>query len=627
MANEISNSGQFTTSGYQNTAMAQPTASSPSSLIPGSQGSGYDALPRIIKVDSSTGCTLTKAHIKGLTPGEFEALGNKEIDLARVIASAAEAKTLGVEERGLTTLLTSSVQNIKPLINKQNIAEQSIILPYIQRRQRSVINANYFAIEGGSSASGADAYDPSYTNKAGDYKVTVNLGGSDWVTPIGNIERYFLPGGYVIVNHWTSGGAVVEVQFMIVGATNADGANSGNTGTIAKAEVILRPTGKEVPASASFSTLPAPEQAKFAPTAGILQTIANNINDYESWCRNQPTDMSVRLLVNWLQTTRESREVNDSYKKTLEQIMSGKVNPYLSSMVYQPLAEQNKIASKVSQDQWNRAVWYNQALSDAQKPETYMQLPGVADPEDTNCTLEYKANALGIKSLLREGGRIKDNGGNALDLDSLFSDLYFLKRNREQDGDTISVIDVMTDRLTAVKIFEAFNSYYKLRYGWETQRNANINQTIEHNGIILFNYNVYDIPDVGVQLAVFHDPMFDDLLNVGSGQKYLIDGTRSGDDVFSGGDASKFTSTHRMLWLVDWSDVKIGIAGTNSVTRTQPHPEVDRLYSCRMDSVKRTFNLRSTKWTTMMDRPHRHLILENISDSVQFTLGGTTHSF
>ena len=32
---------------------------------------------------------------------------------------------------------------------------------------------------------------------------------------------------------------------MIVGAANADGANSGNTGTIAKAEVILRPTVKK----------------------------------------------------------------------------------------------------------------------------------------------------------------------------------------------------------------------------------------------------------------------------------------------------------------------------------------------------------------------------------------------
>ena len=52
-------------------------------------------------------------------------------------------------------------------------------------------------------------------------------------------------------------------------------------------------------------------------------------------------------------------------------------------------------------------------------------------------------------------------------------------------------------------------------------------------------------------------------------------------------DADTFAKTQRMLWLVDWSDVKIGIAGTNSVTRTQPHPEVDRLYSCRMDSVKR----------------------------------------
>lgn len=631
MANEISNTGQFTTSGYQNTAMAQPTASSASSLIPGAGGSGYEALPRLVKVDSSNGCTLTKAHIKGMTPGEFEALGNKEIDLARVIASAAEAKALGVEERGLTTLLTSSVQNIKPLINKQNIAEQSIILPYVQRRQRSVMNANYFAIEAGVAADSTDLstypYDAAYlpavsSATSGDWMVTINLGGSDWASPIENIERYFLPGGYVIINHWNATGtATREVQYIICGAGNADASS------ISKAKVILRPVGSIVPADGNFNSLPSAEKEKYEVTTGILQTIANNINDYEHWCRNQPTDLSVRLLVNWLQTTRESREVNDNYKKTLESIMSGKVNPYLSSMVYQPLAEQNKLAAKVSQDQWNRAVWYNQPLSAAQKPETYMQLPAVTDPEDTNCTLEYKCNALGIKALLREGNRVKDNAGGALNLDDLFSDLYFLKRNREQDGDTISVIDVMTDRLTSVKIFEAFNSYYKLRYGWETQRNANINQTIEHNGIVLFNYNVYDIPDVGVQLAVFHDPMFDDLLNVGSGNKYLLDGTRSGDAVFAGSDATYYQNSQRMLWLVDWSDVKIGVAGTNSVTRTQPHPEVDRLYSCRMDSVKRTFNLRSTKWTTMMDRPHRHLIIENVSDAVEFTLGGTTHTF
>ena len=96
---------------------------------------------RIVKVDDSTGCTLTNASIKGLTPAEFEALSNKEVDLARVIASSAEAKMLGVQERGLVALLNSSITNIKPLINRVNISEQSIILPYIQRRQRSVINS------------------------------------------------------------------------------------------------------------------------------------------------------------------------------------------------------------------------------------------------------------------------------------------------------------------------------------------------------------------------------------------------------------------------------------------------------------------------------------------------------
>jgi len=615
-------------------AGSAPAASSAGNLVTGSNSlqSGYDALPRIVKVDGSGGCTLTNASIKGLTPSEFEALSNKETDLARVIASAAEAKMLGVEERGLTTLLMSSVQNIKPLINKQNIAEQSIILPYIQRRQRSVINANYFALSSGTHSSVADGHAYPFGSSEsgykadpdkGDWEVEVNLGGSDWVSPLQNISRYFLPGGYVIVNHWyqSSGASVAkEAQYLIVGAVD------NNVGGVTGATLYLRPTGKEVPGDgSSFTGLDAAVKAQWEATQGVLQTVANNVNDYESWCRNQPTDLSVRLLVNWLQTTRESREVNEQYKETLQSVMSGKVNPFLSSMIYHPLAEQNKIASKMSQDQWTRAVWYNQALNDRQTPETYMQLPAVNDPEDGDCTLEYKAQALGIKSLLREGGRVRDAAGANLDLDSLFSDLYYLKRNREQDGDTIQVIDCMTDRLTAVKIFEAFNSYYRDRYGWEVHRNAQINQKIEHNGIMLFNYNVYDIPDVGVQLAVFHDPMFDDLLNIGTGKKYLADGTRSGDDVFS--DASAAQDAHRMLWFVDWSDVKIGIAGTNSVTREQPHPDIAADYKCRMDSVKRTFNLRSTKWTTLMDRPHRHLIIENISDTVQYPTDAGNKTF
>ena len=586
------------------------------------------SLPRIVKVDSSTGCTLTRAQVKGLTPNDFAALANKETDLARVIANAAEAKALGVEERGLTTLLTSSVTNIKPLINKVNVAEQSLILPYIQRRQKSVINANYFIVTGGGYASSEtlSTYKamsaPSSTGQGehgqaasslrnGDWRVDVSLGNSDWKSPITNIERYFLPGSYVVISGWrtdaegttTGGSDAFDSQFEVIGAKQ-------KSGTTDEAQLLLRPVGRDVDHDGSTFSGSTHNLSHYQPEFGVLQTVANNVNDYEAWCYNQPTDLSMRLIVNWLQTTRESRIVNQEYKETLAKIMGGKVNPFLNSMVYNPLAEQNRIAAQVSQDQWTRATWYNQPISSEQTPEGYMNLPAVTDPEDSSCTLEYKAQALGIKTLLYEGNRIKDNLGNPLNLDSVFGDLYYLKRNREQDGDRVSVIDCMTDRITANLIFEAMNNYYKTKYSWDVTRNVDINQKITHDGIVLFNYNLYDIPEVGVQLAVFHDPFFDDLVNVTSG----YNGT--------GYDSDRPESRSRALWFLDWSDIKIGVAGTNSVTRKSPNPDIDRLYRCRMDSVEREYSLRSTKWTTMVDRPHRHLIIENFAEDIRVTAKG-----
>jgi hypothetical protein len=165
--------------------------------------------------------------------------------------------------------------------------------------------------------------------------------------------------------------------------------------------------------------------------------------------------------------------------------------------------------------------------------------------------------------------------------------------------------------------------YYEAKFGISNiQRNMQLQQQIKHDGIILFNYSVYDLPEVGCQLAVFHDPYFDDLLNVSGkffpggpangGKLYNADGTRSNVDVMgnaAGQAAAQIAS--RALWFIDWSDVKIGIAGTNSITRKQPHPETDRLYKCRMAHKETEYSLRSTTWTTMMDVPARHLLIEN----------------
>lgn len=630
-----------------NSSLPNPSASSASSLVKDQSGANFTTanVARIIKVDDSTGCTLTNASIKGLTPAEFEALSNKEIDLARVIASSAEASILGVRQRGLVDLLNSSIQNIKPLINKVNVAEQSIILPYIQRRQRSVLNSGYFAVEAGTAATGSSPIDSNsgYSLGPSDWEVTVNLGASDWTTPIDHIERYFLTGGFVVCNWWDSGSGnePIEVQFQIIGAVNA------TAGDISKAKVTLRPVGKQIKSSYASSaawlgTTPvdatqAALAAQYQPTYGVVQTIANNVNDFEAWCKNQPTDLSVKLIVNWLQTTRESRTIDQSYRETLGKIMNGEVNSYLKSMVYTPLSEQNKIAAQASQDQWMRSTWFNQPINENQTPEKYMQLPAVTDPEDSSCTLEYKSNALGIKALLAESNRVKSKSGGVYTIEDLQSDIYYLKRNREQDGSNVSVVDVMTDRFTYNKLFEVFNKYYQGRYGWGLDRNAQINQQITHNGILLFNYSMFDLPEVGCQLAVFHDPYFDDMVNHGSmlfdgagyagndGNKAVkSDGSRSTQNVFgdSSGDLStQYAKVMRSMWFIDWSDVKIGIAGTNSVTRKWPKPEVMEAYKCRMAHKETEYSLRSTKWTTMMDVPARHLIVEN------FNVGAATSSW
>ena len=581
---------------FDNSQLSTPTASSDGSLVraPGALDGSGNFLPRIVSVDSSTGCTLTNASIKGMTPAEFEGLSNKEIDLARVIASAAEAKMLGVQEKGFASLLRSSITNIKPLLSQQKVETQSMILPYIQRRQRSYINSNYFAGSGGQAASGAGQNGL----HAGAWEVTVDLGESPWKTNLSLIDRYFLPGSTVIVSSWDSSKKAKDLVYKVVSAADAT-----PQGGAAKATLILEPNITE----AGFNNLDPTGKAAYQFEVGVVQTGANSVNDYEEWCQNQPADLSNQLIVNWLQTTRESRIVDDQYKATLEAIMTGKTNPFLQNFVYQPIAEQNKRASQLSDEAWLRSVWYGQKINENQTPETYMNLPAVTDPEGvrsgsasfgSDCVLEYKSNALGIHTQLRDANRVVDNQGAVLDLDYLFQQLYYLKRHREADGDSISVIDVMTDRITANNIFTVMNNYYKAKYGWDTVRNADINQKIEHKGIMLFNYNMYDIPEVGVQLAVFHDQYFDD----------LISATPKSD-----GTNNDFQSRSRALWMLDWSDIKVGIAGTNSVTRRNPSPEVMDAYRCRMNAVIKEYSLRSTTWTTMLDRPERHLIIQNFS--------------
>ena len=71
--------------------------------------------------------------------------------------------------------------------------------------------------------------------------------------------------------------------------------------------------------------------------------------------------------------------------------------------------------------------------------------------------------------------------------------------------------------------------------------------------------------------------------------------------------------------MLDWSDINVGIAGTNSVTRKHPNVDAQEMYRCRMEANVKEYQLKSTRWTTMLDRPQRHLIVQNFSDALPTT--------
>lgn len=544
--------------------------------------------PRVISVSESCGCTLTRASITGITPAAFEALGTQEIDFHRLIGQAAEAKMIGVPERPLRDLLMSNIKNIKGALGKEPVQNQSVILPYIYRTQKTNVNSNYFSIESGVAPT--DAGIGSVPAHA--WNLKVNTGPSPFKSPLQNLEKYFLPGQtiFVLTLEDPTGTKIARtLQYQIIRAVNAD------SGGVSKATVTVVPNYT----AGGFSALTSGEKAVYHPTTigGTVLVGANSVSDYESWCNNEPAENNRKLLTYFIQTSRETLCYNDEYLKALN---AAYTSEYFKKFRELPLAEQNRLQRAQSERKWLNSVFYGQRINELQAPETYTSLPQVTDIEDPSCVYEYKANALGVRTQLGDCSRITDSQGAALDLDFVFEMLYNLKRNREITGGSIQTIDAMTDRLTADTIRQLMSGYYKAKYGVDTTRYYTVGQQLKFDNQVLFNYDLYQVPEVGIELAVFNDAYFNDHLAA------FTDGTSGTTDVKSRG---------RKLWLLDWSDISIGIAGTNSVKRNYPDPTTNALYKCVITPNVKHYELRSTKWTVMVEDPNRHAIVENFSDA------------
>lgn len=550
---------------------------------------------RIVKVDASCGCTVTRTSVTGLSPDDIIALSNKEVFLTKAVLDGKEAKMLGVPERGLQELLTSRIKDIGPDLNSVKIDRQSIVQPFIMRTQRSVMNSHYYTIETGLAPTDAGVGQI----PAGAWDVILNLGPSWLRTNFTDIQTFFLPGSTLQILTWDNVAAknAKTLEFTIIRAVNAD------AGAVAKARVTLAPNYN----SAGWAALSAPEKNILHPTFGVAQIGTNSIDNHESYCPIQRSDLSRHIIVDWLQTSRESYCREQSYEEILDLILKGKVNDYLAGFKYQSIADQHKQQAMANRRAWYNSVFFGQVIDVVnQTTANWRNLPIVYDITNTSCPLAYKARAEGIFTKLSNCNRVVDMAGNKLSLDYIFGQLYYLRRNREADGDSIQVIDSMTDRYTASMLFEVMCKYYKKRYELEYTRFFKSNEKITHDGFILFNYNIYDVEEAAVQWAVFVDDYFNDLVDAFASPVVGWD----------------FRTRGRNLWFIDWSDINIGVGEQRQVQRKTPDPDTNALYACVIDANITTYDLRSKMWTVMIDRPQRHLVIHNFTNQCAQTTAG-----
>ncbi len=528
--------------------------------------------PRLISVEDSTGCTLTRASIRAFTKQDFEDQQFKEVGMDRIIAQTKEARLAGVRERALTDLLLS---RHVALNESKGGGTPSVISPFTLVPRRNVVNANYFQISAGTSTTTVTHT----STHSGAYEVTVGVGGSPWKSDLKDIEKYFIPGMLVNVEYVDSANsnAAGTAQYKIVAAASA----SATT-----ANVVLEPN---VTDSYWDNTMTAAQKAVYQPTGGTLMILANSVSDYESWCTNPPSVNDLTLVEYWAQTYRWTHAYNDEYVKALEAPMTSQ---FLKKFRLLPLAQQRKQQELMMENAFYNTLFYGDRINEKQTVETYQQLPQVFDVADTDCALEFKANTLGIRSQLNSCGRLSDSAGQALNLDTLMETCYTLKRHRETTSGSIDVIDAMTDRFTASKIRDLMLKYYADKYSTSSTLFYQPGQKIEYNGVTVLEYNIYDLPDQGVQLAVFTDPFFDDKL---------------------GAFDTNNKARARALWMIDWSDIDINVLKTRSVKRQTN--VADNLYNCVIQPNVNHYVLNSKTFEVRVGDPSRHAMIENFSDA------------
>lgn len=511
-----------------------------------------------------------------------------------------EMKTCGTKVNGLYDWLMSSRRDMRSLLSTQKMDKgPSLLFPFVLGRQDSIINHEYWSINGGwaNSAYLGSASNPVLTSAdlalgaATDRVIRVQSNYGIDLDPkwFINRDRVYIFG--------RANGSFTQGQWKVLASeVGAD---------LSYIDVLI--TSENGGTTTLFDA---------APTSGVLVAGGNNVNDFESWCGNRVTLDPRRRVPFWYQTMRRARQVDSEYKKYFARMMES--NEYFEEFGDLPLAERNRQDEEEFQKRWVNSFFWGKPISAYQNLNNWQSLDKIltvtgqnTDPGLGGKLIAYRANMIGVIEQLRQCGQFLDLQNTSLNLYDMFAAIYQIVRARKSQGKTAENIDIFTDSLTAANFETAMINYYRKEYGDIVR--LNIEQGANELG---FNWRTYNVKyPIGVKINIVTQEYFDDQASAfatasisSSGRFYMI--LEMGKPGPRGGT------------------IYPGTIASNKKVRTLGELEklaaIDPTFACVMENPTNEISLVSETCTAVCECPLNNLVFAGVADGIPDTTVGYT---
>lgn len=477
------------------------------------------------------------------------------------------------------------------------------IRPYILVKREQPINNKYWLISGGalSSADGTNPGDSTHwemtlTSDAG---IPADVG---WFAVGSILFATTSADGSVSNTAWKVVSATVSVNSVVIVALPQNAGSYWNDGVA--------------------YALTAPPAGLTNPVTGIAERGTNNVTAFESFCNQAPGLIADTFDPFFIQETRHTFEWDEQWAEWEKAVSED--NELFANLYRLDKAKHMKQSVADFQERFVNSLMFQKPISGDQNILSYNSLADIDsiirwsssdhDGSDTYC-VGKRANATGLFEQMVQAKRVVQNQNQPINLLSLFNAYYEMMRIREKNNPAAArLFEICGPASFFPKWNQGMLEYYKLMSGNNLiyYKDISQEQKVSPLGFVYQDYTV--LHPAKVTIRWIHD------------SRHLDDRYAAAQRVATASGNPLDAALGRQLWTNDWSQFKVGVLGSDRVTRTIGDLNIigqtNATAACTMRAHKRFIEMHGMAYTAWTECPYGDLLLQGFSDEVPVTSEG-----